>query len=141
MRLSAKILENVSNINHWNYASEAHVYEGQVNYIYLQLVDLSKTIDIDGTIGSISDYPMRYIPQGTSISLVAVFPSIDDAQQFEITATQPFADDKSIWKIATPSSQLPKSGNFQLKLTEDGVTKTFFVKASVVAELLNIGGC
>lgn len=141
MRLSAKILENVSNVNHWNYANEAYVYEGQVNEMYIQLVDLSKAIYVDSIIGEVSDYPMRYISQGNTVSLTGIFPSIDDAQEFEITASQPYADDKSIWKLTFPSSNLPKSGNFQLRITEDGVSKIFMVKASIVANMMNVGGC
>lgn len=141
MRLSAKILENVSGVNHWNYASEANVYEGQVNEIYIQLVDISKAIHIDSVIGEIPEYPMRYIPQGSSIAVAAVFPALDDSEEFSIAATQPFADDKSIWKITIPSSQLPKSGNFQLNLTEDGVVKSVIVKSAISAELLEVGSC
>lgn len=141
MRLSAKILDNVSSINHWNYSNEAHVYEGQVNEIYFQLVDLSKTVEVNGVIGQISDYPMRYIPQGSVVSVSLEFDSIDDSEVFTVNATQPFSDDKSIWKASISASQLPKTGNFKLTLTEDGVSKSVIVKSSIIANLYEVGGC
>lgn len=141
MRLSAKILENVSNVNHWNYANEAYAYEGQANTIYLQLVDLAKSIQVDDNLGSISDYPMRYISQATSVSLVARFSSVDSAKEFDITGSKPFADDKSIWKFDLASTKMPRTGNLTLILTEDGVARSFIVKSVIVAELLNVGGC
>ncbi|HLD91692.1 MAG TPA: hypothetical protein VI911_11895 [Patescibacteria group bacterium] len=135
MRLSAKILENVSSINHWNYANEAYVYEGQANTIYLQLVDLSKPIQAS------SEFPMRYSPTSATFSLSAKFSSVDSAKEFTIVATKPFADDKSIFKIDIPSTQFPRTGNLILILTENGTSKTFLVKSAIVAELLNVGGC
>jgi len=139
--LSAKILTNVASVNQWNYCQEAQLFEGQANEFYLQLVDLSKNIDIGSAIGEISDHPIRYIPQGTRVSLKASFSSVDDTEEFEINATQPFSDDGSIWKIQIPSTQLPKSGNFQITLTEDGISKTVNLKSAISVNLLNISSC
>ena len=47
MRLNAKILKNVVNVNQWEYTNQAHVQEGQINEIYLQLVDLDKSMGTD----------------------------------------------------------------------------------------------
>jgi hypothetical protein len=140
MRLNAKILKNVANVNNWQYANQASIQEGQVNEIYLQLVDYDKVPGSDKSV-ALPDSPLRYIPQGTTVALVATFPSIDSAEEFEVSATQPFADDKSIWKISLLSTQLPKSGNFKLKLTEDGVDKHILVKNSIAVDLLNVGSC
>lgn len=140
MRLSAKILKNVANVNNWQYSSQASVQEGQANDIYVQLVDLDKAHGTEKS-AAFPENPLRYIPQGAVIALTATFPSIDDAAELVIVASQPFADDKSIWKITLSSTQLPKSGNFKLKLTEDGVDKFILVKNGVSVDLLNIGGC
>jgi len=140
MRLYAKILDNVSNVNHWNYANQAYIYEGQVNEMYIQLVDLSKNLHVAGSVSANSNIEMRYIPQGvTSVSIE--FPSIDDSEVFSIAATQPFIDDKSIWKVTIPSNKMPQSGAFKLTLIESGASKSVMVKDCVRTVLLKIGSC
>ena len=140
MRLNAKIIKNVANVNNWKYANQASVQEGQVNEIYVQLVDLDMVPGADKSV-ALPENPMRYLPQGTVIALEATFPSIDDAAELIVAATQPFSDDKSIWKITLSSAQLPKSGNFKLKLTIDGADKFILVKNGVSVDLLEVGGC
>ena len=140
MRLNAKILKNVANVNQWYYANEAAVQEGQANEIYIQLVDLDKTPGIEKS-SVLPDFPLRYISQGTVVALEATFPSIDDAEEIVIAGSQPFSDDKSIWQFSLSNSQLPKSGNFKLKLTEDGVDRYILVRNAVSVELLSPGSC
>lgn len=140
MRLNVKTLKNVANINNWQYANQATVQEGQINEIYIQLVDLDKIPGSDRS-SVLPDNPLRYIPQGTVIAVEATFPSIDDADELVIAGAQPFVDDKSIWKFTLSATQLPKSGNFTIKLTEDGVNKFVLVKSGVSADFLNVGGC
>lgn len=140
MRLNAKILKNVANVNQWQYTNQASVQEGQANEIYLQLVDLDKTPGLEKSV-ALPDFPLRYISQAAVTALEATFPSIDDTQQIVVSATQPFADDKSIWKISLANDQLPKSGNFKLKLTEDGLDKFILVKSAISVDLLDVGSC
>lgn len=141
MRLSAKILKNVVNVNSWSYASQAYLQEGQANSIYIQLVDLDKSVISNEKSEAFPERPMRYLSQAAAISIEAQFDSIDDAEEFEVAGTQPFSDDKSIWKFDLSSAQNPKSGNFVIQLTEDGIAKQFVVKQAVVVESLEIGGC
>lgn len=140
MRINAKMLRNVSGLNHWEYASEAFLQEGQINEFYLQLVDLNKIQPAEKS-KSQPDFPLRYITQAAVASLVVTFPALDSGDQFDIVATQPFADDKSIWKVTIPSTQTPSSGNITVSFTEDGVQKTFVVRNAIRVELLNVGGC
>jgi hypothetical protein len=126
MRLTAKILENVVNVNHWNYTTSSHFYQGQQNDLYLQFFDLSTNI--------------RYIP-GSVPGASVVFPNIDSTANITITGTQPFVDDKSIWKFSLASTQLPSGGNIQVNLVEGGTTKSFIVKQAIVVNLLNVGSC
>ena len=128
MRLSAQILENVHNINSYEVVSEAHLSDSGPNYIYIQIVDLSKK-------------GIRYMSQAAAYSVSAMFTDIDDSQEFEITASQPFVDDKSIFKITFASTQVPNSGAFVIKLIEDGVERKFKVDQSLIVELLEDGGC
>jgi hypothetical protein len=140
MRLNVKILKNVANVNNWQYASQASIQEGQANDIYVRLVDYDM-IGNNEKSTALPEHPLRYIPQSAVVTLQASFPSIDSAKEFSVNATQPFADDKSIWKISLTSSQLPKSGNFKLKLTEDGQEKNILAKNAIVVDLLNVGSC
>lgn len=140
MRLSAKIIRSVSGVNHWEYATEAFIQEGQVNEIYFQLVDLDKTHYLEKS-RSLPDFPLRYIPQGTVVEVEAEFPALIDDEVITIVATQPFLDDKSIWKVTFAEDQVPSSGNFIIRLTEDGATKTFLTRNTLRVELLEVGGC
>lgn len=140
MRINAKMLKNVSGVNHWEYATEAYLQEGQINEFYFQLVDLNKIHPAEKSKAQ-PDFPLRYISQATVVSATVTFPALDSGDQFDIVATQPFADDKSIWKVTVPSAQVPSSGNIIVTLTEDGATKTFVVKSAIRVELLNVGSC
>lgn len=141
MRLSAKILESVVNVNSYKYTNQAYIVEGSTNDVYIQLVDLSKTAEISPKSKVLPDNPLRYMSQATALSVTAIFPSIDDSSIITVVGTQPFTDDKSIWKFSLTSSQLPASGSFQVSVVEDGNNKTFSIINSVAVELTNQGGC
>lgn len=141
MRLNAKALKNVSSVNQWEYANEAHAQEGQVNDIYIQLVDLDKTPAIDKSV-ALPDYPLRYMPQyTTSVALEATFDSLDDSAKLSVLGSQPFAQDPSIWKFTLSASQTPRSGNITFKLTLDGSDKFFIAHSAIAVETLEIGSC
>ena len=141
MRLSAKVLKNVINVNYWEYANEVYINEGSVNDLYFQIVNLNKTPESSDMVGIVPEFPMRYISQATSISVKVTFESIDDAEEFEVNATQPFSDDKSIWKVALTSDQTPKAGSIKITITEDGVEKTFIVQSVIAVDYSEIGSC
>ncbi len=140
MRLNAKILKNVASVNSWAYANQASVQEGQANDIYFQIVDYDQIPGSDKSV-ALPDSPLRYMPTGTVVTLSASFPSIDSAQEFSVIGTQPFPQDKSIWKVTLLATQVPKSGNFKIKLTEDGVDKNILAKNALSVDLLNVGSC
>ena len=94
MRLSARILDNVHDINTFKVVSEAHLSDSGPNSMHIQLIDLSK----DG---------IRYMSQATVYSVSLIFPDLNDDEEFEIAASQPFSDDRSIWKAVFSSSQIP----------------------------------
>jgi hypothetical protein len=133
MRINAKMLKNVANVNQWEWANNTNIQEGQVNEIYFQIVDLDKPLS--------ANCHMRYLSVASSVAVEATFPALDDSEVLVKIATQPFSQDNSIWKITFAASELPKSGSFQVKLTEDGVDKYFIVQAAIQVNLLNSGGC
>jgi hypothetical protein len=128
MRLSARILDNVANVNNWDHVSEAHISEGEVSSFHFQIINKSKD-------------DIRYLTQAVAYSVTVSFPSIDDAEDFDVIATQPFSDDKSIWKVSLAASQVPSSGAFVVAIVEDGVERKFKVDQSLIVELIENGGC
>jgi len=140
MRLSAKMLKNVSNVNHFEYKSPAYVSEGNSNIIYFQIVDLDKPVSPTIDTGTLPNYPLRHMPASGSTVMV-IFDSLLDNAQFSIAAVQPFAQDASIWKVTLSSAQLPKSGNFIFELTESGNTYHVVVKGGISVALNEVGSC
>jgi hypothetical protein len=142
MRLNAKILRNVNNVNSWVYANQAFMSEGQANTLYIQFVDLDQSSDPSVEKSqSFPQFPVRYIPQGATIGAEATFPALEDSEEFTVTGTQPFAQDRSIWKFDLSAVQVPSSGNVEIKLTEDGISKSFKIKNAIQLDPTSIGGC
>lgn len=142
MRLSAKILKNVYNVNAWQYVSQDFMQEGNPNVLYLQLVDLDKVTGI-ATERSPSnpEYPIRYISLATVITVTVLFDALITNEKFTITGTNPFPGDRSIFKFDLAANQVPNSGNIQVNVTEDGVVRTFIVRNAINISTLNIGSC
>jgi len=132
MYFSIKPLDNVISVNNWNYSAYLFAFEGQPNTLYFQIVKLDKNSTVQ---------PMRYLSQASVLAVSLIFPALNSVDQIEVLATQCFVDDKSIWKVALSSTQLPKSGAVQVKIVEDGIESNFIVKNAVSTELLNIGSC
>ena len=142
MRLGAKILKNVVDVNHWQHSNQAHLAEGQANDVYVQLVDLDWSTKASPEQSSaFPQFPIRYISDATVVSVKAVFLDIDDDQEFEIIGTQPFSDDKSIYKFELTNEQIPNSGNLLIVVTEDGADKSIVVQNGISVDLINRGGC
>ena len=131
MRLSAKSLKNVENLNTFQYTNQWIVRQdglsGEEQSLYFQLVDLDK----DG---------VRYIPNPGTVVIVT-FPELDETMQAVKTATNPFADDRSVFKIDLTVLDIISSGNVKFQVTESTKVKKFSVMNMVTVELLNAGGC
>lgn len=129
MKLSAKFLKNVADVNNFQYADQWDIAEGSAQRLYFQIVDKLKD-------------DLRYMSQATVIDFVTVtFLSIDDDSEITKTATQAWSDDKSIWYIDLATTEVPNSGAVKFSITEDGVSKTFRVAQAIVVDLLESGGC
>ena len=129
MKLSAKLLKNVANVNCFQYANQWDIAEGSAQRLYFQIVDSLKE-------------DIRYLSQATVIDAVTVtFPSINEGETIVKIATQAWADDKSIWYIDLAADEVPNSGAVQFSITEDGVESKFKVDQAIVVDLLENGGC
>jgi PDZ domain-containing secreted protein len=129
MKLSAKLLKNVANVNCFEYADQWDISEGSAQRLYFQIIDKLKD-------------DLRYLSQATVIDEVTVtFLSIDDDSEITKTAVQAFADDKSVWYIDLTAAEVPNSGAVKFSISEDTVVSYFKVGQAIVVELLNDGGC
>lgn len=79
--------------------------------------------------------------QATVFAVEVTFMDIEETSAIVKTATQPFADDKSIFKISLLSTEIPNSGAVTFKLTQDGVDVKFKVSQAISVELLLDGSC
>lgn len=129
MRLSAKPIVNYGNINNFDYGNQWTIRAGDPNTLYFQLVDLDKT---DNTL---CKAPLRYMPQPTSppATLNVIFPSIDDAVDLTVAASQ-VSGDASLWKVDLTPSQVPGTGSVQFALTVDGAVRRFSVSQMMSVE-------
>lgn len=128
MRLSCKFLKNVADVNNFQYTDQWDIAEGSAQELYFQVIDKNKE-------------DLRYMSQANVFSVDVTFLDIDTDEEIVITATKPFADDKSIFKVDLTVDQIPNSGAVKFALTEDGTTKTFKVDQAIVVTMLNDGGC
>lgn len=128
MKLSAKFLKNVSNINTFQYVNQWDISEGSANRLYFQIIDKLKD-------------DLRFITQATTYSVSVTFLSIDTSAEIVKSATQAFADDKSIWYIDLTASEVPNSGAVKFSITQDSVESKFKVEQAIVVDLLENGGC
>jgi hypothetical protein len=139
MRLSAKMLKNALSVNYYQYEDQVNIIEGQDNEFYFQLVNLDlMTYGKDSE--ALPDHPLRYMP-ASGATVTASFDSLFDENKFEKSATQPFPQDPSIWKITFAADELPRTGNFSITLNENGSIKKSSIRHAISVHFENSGGC
>ena len=123
--LQLRMLDAVSSVNAFRHVTEISNAPGTPLSIYFQLVDTSQLL-VQSALGP---WINRYIPAAGS-SMSVQFINLDSAKQFARVAVNPFADDRSIWRVNTLSTD-PLLGTISLSvtLTESGVAKTIFAQA------------
>lgn len=127
MKLNLQMLDPSSTLNKLHLLSEVEVYPGSTATIMFQLVDLNQQLS------DICDLYSRYVPaSGATVSVV--ISNLDSANVVTKTATNPFADDRSIWSFdltATETTQL--SGiTLQVTVTEGASVKKFISSGVLV---------
>lgn len=116
MLLSVRMLNGVGNVNTFEYVSAVEFTEGDGPLIYFQLIDssLDKGMRPAGR---------RYAP-AAGATLQCVVHSIDDAKKVTRFASQPFANDPSIWALQLQSTDVIRGTcSMQLVLTEGAVVR------------------
>lgn len=117
MLLSCRMLNAVYDVNTYEMVDFVEIPASSDVTVYLQLMDNSKNRSC-GTAKS----GLRYIPPDTSTLEVTV-DHLDPARRVVREATQPFAEDLSIWALSILSSDVVNgSVNLRLALTEPSAT-------------------
>lgn len=120
MRLGARWLKDVGGPNIFQMSQAPEFYQGDVQTLYLMLVDEEAVVPANMT-GPAS---RRYCPAAGAV-LTVLLDSVDDAQQVTKILSQPFPGDASIWTLPIASAD-PVSGTVDLLITlnEGGVQHT-----------------
>jgi hypothetical protein len=160
MRIFAKAIVNYTDVNHFAYANQWIIRSGDQVTLYFQLVDLDQGSLRYMTGVGVSNQPVTvtvtfpsnaaalntfnndtnggFVPFGSTL----VFPVIDPAQVFVVTAALADPNDPSIWKIVLAPTQIPNSGNVQFSVIEGAnPPKKFFVTNMIDVEPLDNGNC
>lgn len=133
MLLSARILENVNSVNSFDHVNQASLTEGDTPLIYFQLVDLAKDKASEGFVPA----GRRYVPV-SGATLTVTLDHIDAARKVVRAATQPFAEDPSIWAIQiTTLDKLRGTVNMKLSLLEAGKTTQGLLQAALAVHGLD----
>jgi hypothetical protein len=117
MHLSARVLKDVQSVNSFEPDTELSWTEGDTLDVHLQLIDVS----LDRALQGFQPEGRRYVPTAGA-TLSCVIENIDDAKKITRLATQPFANDGSIWRLNILSTDVIR-GTPQLRLTLTEGTK------------------
>lgn len=118
-----KFLSDVCSVNQYTQVRELKFLQGNQQKVFFQLCK-----------GDI-----RYIPQGVdSNSVVVSFGSLDEDKRIERTATQPYADDKSIWCVTIGAGDCIGYDAMSVELTETSGASTTSICFQQKGELVVI---
>jgi hypothetical protein len=128
MLLSARMLQDVASVNSYELTEEVEFTQGDTVDIYFQLVDASLDKAVKGFVPS----GRRYVP-AAGATLSVKLDNIDDNIQVTRAASQPFANDSSIWKVSVLSTdRIIGTCAMVLTLTEAGKVTRGRIEAVVL---------
>lgn len=111
MLLSARLLNDCTDLNHFSYVTQVECSEGDSPTVYIQLTDIS----LDA-----AEWPRgrRYMPPAGA-TLSVTLRSLQTNTTLTITAIQPFPQDPSIWSFDLAAvDTVPGTRALKLALTE-----------------------
>lgn len=127
MILGARLLTSVVSVNFFDFTTQVEAAGGDAFDVYFQFIDKEQHTSSEGY----SPSGNRYMPT-PGASVVTTVLNLDGARQFSRVATQPFAQDPSIWKVSFLSTDpLDGTGSFKVVLTEGGVARTVYLQAAL----------
>lgn len=124
MILGARFLKDVASVNSYAYDEVAGFTEGDVTSVYFQLIDAN----LDKSTQGFQPAGRRIIP-ATGATLSCVVQNLDSAIQVTRYATNPFPDDRSIWKLDFfNTDKIRGTSNLKLALSEGASVTRGLVK-------------
>jgi hypothetical protein len=111
MLLSCRMLNNVVDVNTFDHVSEVRFTQGDGPTVYFQLIDGTKNRIEDG----FNPSGRRYMA-ATGATLSVLVDTLDDAKKITRVATQPFAQDPSVWALTFMATDTVR-GTVVLRLT------------------------
>lgn len=133
MLLSARVLDAVTDVNHYLNVSQVTWVQGDTVTVYLQLIDASRSrVGLDPAVPA----GFRYVPF-SGATLQVQIQNLDDLKKISRFATQPFSNDPSIWAlpILPTDTFLRGTPSLQLILNEGGK-----ITSCTVQQLIMIQG-
>lgn len=131
MKLGARMLNDVSGVNSFEYAETHEMTSGEQTDVYFQLQDNTKNQ------ANSYFYPagLRYMP-ATGATLQCTLQSINDDRTVTRYATQPWpTQDPSIWKLSLlTTDDVRGTVAMQLLLTEGGTVRRGTVQRAIQAD-------
>lgn len=129
MKLSARFLNAVGGVNSFQWSEQLEYVEGDGPVdLFFQLVDSTQDLASQGY----KPQGRRYCP-AAGATLQCVIDNIDDSVRITRSATQPFAQDPSIWKLTVLSTDKVRGTcALRLNLTEGGKVQSGRVDAAVL---------
>ena len=131
MRLSARILDRVSDVNTFSYTPSLRVTNGNGYRVYIQLIDLNQ----DKTEAGFQPYGKRYCSASGS-TLQVTLDNIDTNKKIVRACTQPFLGDWSIWYFDILESDIIL-GTIDLLLLLSNVINGTYVKGQLQVAILS----
>lgn len=132
-KLTGRPLIDVCDVNSFVPGTEVEISAGDTADFYFQLVDTQQLTVGHGYVPA----GLRYMP-AVGATLAVTFLNLDSAKQFARSATQPFPQDPSIWKVSILASD-PLTGTVSMKFTlnEGTVTRTGLMQAVLLVSGIN----
>jgi len=116
MLLSARMLLDAQNVNSFEYARVVEFTQGDTLTAYFQLIDASQDKASQGFVP-----PGRRFMPAPGALLTCTVENLDSAKQIVRMASQPFAQDPSIWALSIlPTDTVKGTSNLRLSLNEGG---------------------
>jgi hypothetical protein len=127
MRLGVRFLRDVANVNTFRPTDRHEMFEGDTTYVYFQLVDQS----VDRPSEGFSPPFRRYCP-ASGATLQVTLESIDMAKGLTRSASQPFAQDPSVWRLQVLATDVVRGTvSLLVKLTEGSEVHSARVPAGI----------
>lgn len=129
MQLGLRMLDNVASVNFFNYADQVSFMAGDTVTVYFQLIDLSQ----DRLERGYFPGGRRFVP-AVGATLTVTVDNIDDAIKVaNRVATQPFANDASIWSFSvTAADSIQGTCALRIVLNQSGTVTRGAKEAAVL---------